>query len=101
VDSRARRGFRSGAAAFYARVASAGNGGNIELRLDSVNGTLIGTCAVAPTGGWQTWSTVTTSISGASGVHDLYLKFTGGAGNLFNLNWWQFQFGGGAGSARR
>lgn len=91
--------FRSGAAAFYARVASAGNGGNIELRLDGVNGTLIGTCAVAPTGGWQTWSTATTSISGASGVHDLYLKFTGGAGNLFNLNWWQFQFGGGAGGA--
>lgn len=91
--------FRSGAVAFYARVASAGNGGNIELRLDGVNGTLIGTCAVAPTGGWQAWSTVTTSIGGASGVHDLYLKFAGGAGNLFNLNWWQFQFGGGAGSA--
>ncbi len=91
--------FGAGAAAFYARVASAGSGGNIDLRLDGVAGTLIGTCAVAPTGGWQSWSTVTCSVSGVSGVHDLYLKFTGGAGNLFNVNWWQFQFGSGAGSA--
>ena len=91
--------FGAGAAAFYARVASAGVGGNIELRLDSLAGTLIGTCAVAPTGGWQTWTTVAANVSGASGVHDLYLKFTGGAGSLFNLNWWQFQFGGGAGAA--
>lgn len=91
--------FGAGAAAFYARVASAGAGGNIELRLDSLAGSLIGTCVVAPTGGAQTWTIASCNVSGASGVHDLYLKFTGGAGNLFNLNWWQFQFGSGAGSA--
>lgn len=87
--------FGAGATAFYARVASAGNGGNIELRLDSLAGPLVGTCVVPATGGGQWWTTVSASVSGASGVHDLYLKFTGGAGNLFNLNWWQFQFGGG------
>ena len=91
--------FSSGAVAFYARVASAGSSGNIELRLDGVNGTLIGTCVVPPTGGGQAWNTVACNVSGASGVHDLYLRFTGGAGNLFNLNWWQFQFGAGPGSA--
>ncbi len=90
--------FGAGATAFFARVASAGGGGNIELRLDSLNGSLAGTCAIAATGGWQTWTTVTTAVSGASGVHDLYLKFTGGAGTLFNVNWWQFQTGGGSGS---
>jgi arabinoxylan arabinofuranohydrolase len=85
--------FGSGAATFYARVASAGGGGNIELHLDSLAGTLVGTCAVSPTGGWQTWTTAACSVSGATGVHDLYLKFTGGAGNLFSFNWWQFQQG--------
>jgi hypothetical protein len=33
---------------------------------------------------------VTCEVSGASGKHDLYLKFTGGSGYLFNLNWWKF-----------
>lgn len=82
--------FGSGAASFQARVASAANGGNIEVRLDSINGTLIGTCAVAGTGGWQTWTTKTCNISGASGIHNVYLKFTGGSGYLFNINWFKF-----------
>jgi arabinoxylan arabinofuranohydrolase len=85
--------FGSGASTFYARVASAGGGGNIELRLDSLAGTLVGNCVVAPTGGWQNWTTVSCNVSNTAGVHDLYLRFTGGAGNLFNLNWWQFALG--------
>jgi arabinoxylan arabinofuranohydrolase len=82
--------FGSGATSFEARVASANNGGNIELRLDSPTGTLVGTCAVSGTSGWQTWTTKTCTVSGASGVHDLYLKFTGGSGYLFNVNTWKF-----------
>lgn len=82
--------FGSGASSFQARVASATNGGNIEVRLDSITGTLVGTCAVAGTGGWQTWTTKTCNISGASGIHNVYLKFTGGSGYLFNINWFQF-----------
>ncbi|WP_313560156.1 sialate O-acetylesterase, partial [Ruminiclostridium cellobioparum] len=30
------------------------------------------------------------SVSGVSGKHDLYLKYTGGSGYLFNLNWFTF-----------
>jgi len=83
--------FGTGASSFIARVASATSGGNIELRLDTTTGTLVGTCAVAGTGGWQTWTTKSCTISGATGVHDLYLQFTGtGTGLLFNFNWWQF-----------
>lgn len=85
--------FGSGASTFYARVACPGNGGNMELHLDSLAGTLIGTCPVSPTGGWQTWTTASCSVAGATGVHDLYLKFIGGPGSLFNFNWWQFQHG--------
>ena len=82
--------FDSGAASFNARVASAGSGGHIELYLDSLTGTQIGSCPVPVTGGWQSWTTVSCSVSGATGQRDLYLKFTGGGGYLFNINWWQF-----------
>ncbi|ADO73503.1 carbohydrate-binding protein [Stigmatella aurantiaca] len=83
--------FGGGATVFETRVASAGAGGNIEVRLDSVTGTLAGTCAVQPTGGWQTWATRSCPINSVSGVHNLYLRFTGsGTGGLFNVNWFKF-----------
>jgi hypothetical protein len=82
--------FGLGAVSFNARVASATSGGNIELHLDSTNGTLVGTCAVPGTGGWQTWVTQSCPVSSAAGIHNLYLKFTGGSGYLFNVNWWKF-----------
>ncbi len=82
--------FATGASSFTARVASGATGGKIELHRDSLTGTLLGTCTVAGTGGWQVWTTVSCPVSGATGTHDLYLKFTGGSSYLFNLNWWQF-----------
>ncbi len=82
--------FGFGATTFEARVTSANSGGNIELHLDSPTGTLVGTCAVAGTGSWQAWTTKSCSVSGAAGKHDLFLKFTGGSGFLFNVNWWKF-----------
>ena len=39
--------FGAGATSFDARVASSTSGGSIELHLDSLTGTVIGTCAVA------------------------------------------------------
>jgi hypothetical protein len=83
--------FGGGATSLDVRVASAGSGGSIEVRLESKTGTLVGTCAVAGTGGAQTWATKTCPISGANGVHDLFFVFTGsGTGSLFNFNWWKF-----------
>ena len=83
----------TGASSFNARVANAGSGGSIQIRLDCTNGTLIGTCTVSPTGGWQTWSTATCALNAsATGCHNVYLVFTGGGGTLFNLEWIQFQF---------
>ncbi len=82
--------FDKNAIKFEARVASNTSGGKIELRLDSQSGKLIGTCNVSGTGGWQNWTTVSCDVSGASAKHDLYLKFTGGSGFLFNVNWWKF-----------
>jgi len=75
---------------FQARVASGGSGGSIEIRLDSITGPLVGKCDVAATGGWQSWTDVNCSISSVSGIHNVYLKFTGGSGYLFNINWFKF-----------
>jgi arabinoxylan arabinofuranohydrolase len=82
--------FGTGAKSFTARVASAASGGKIELRQDSATGGLLGTCTVPGTGGWQTWTNVTCTVSGATGTRDLYLRFTGGSGSLFNVDYWQF-----------
>lgn len=84
--------FGSGGAAFFdARVASDTSGGTIELYLDNLTDTPIGTCEVSNTGGWQAWVTQSCPVSGATGTHDLYLKFIGTEFYLFNVNWWQFR----------
>lgn len=88
--------FGSGASGFTASVASATNGGKIELHLDSVTGPVVGTVTVPSTNGWQDWIEVTGNVSGATGKHDLFLRFTGGDGYLFNVDWWRFT---GSGSA--
>ena len=82
--------FGSGAEKFTASVSSESNGGNIEMYLDSLSGKKIGTCKVPSTGGWQQWEEVSCDISGASGQHDLYFKFTGGSSYLLNVDWWKF-----------
>lgn len=80
--------FGTGMSSFDARVATIRDKGSIELRLDGTDGQLIGSVAVPMTGDWQTWSTINGSISGASGVHDLYVVFTGTTTKyMFNLNW--------------
>lgn len=81
----------SGAKSFSARVASAGSGGKIEVRLGSVSGALVATCTAGVTGSWTSWTTVSCPVSGATGTQDVFFKFTGAAsGYLFNFNWWQF-----------
>jgi len=69
-------------------------GGTIEFHLDSSTGTLLAAVTIPSTGGWQTWQTTSpVNVSGASGVHDLYLVFkapTGGTTSLGNANWFQF-----------
>lgn len=80
-----------GAAEFYASVSSNGSGGKIELHLDKIDGPVIGTVDVPVTGDWQEWTTVSGKCAGATGQHDLFLKFSGGDSYLFNVDWWQFK----------
>lgn len=70
------------------RVASAGTAtAKIEIRF---NNNLVGTAQVQGTGGWQNWTTVTTSVNLTQGSGKLRLTFTGGGDGLMNLNWMNF-----------
>ncbi|RGA05595.1 glycosyl hydrolase [Microbispora triticiradicis] len=75
-----------GAKTFSARVSSGGSGGTIQIRSGSQNGTVLGQVAVSSTGSWDTFTTVSTALTGsASGP--LYLVLTGnGTGYLYDLD---------------
>ncbi|WP_078551650.1 glycosyl hydrolase [Bacillus alkalicellulosilyticus] len=82
--------FGTGASSIDVRVASDTNGGTIEVRLGSITGNVIGIVDVANTGGWQQWQTVSSDVD-VSGIHDVYLLFTGNNTNdLMNVNWFEF-----------
>ena len=94
---------------FKARVASGLRGGQIEIRLDSLKGRLLGKVNVPGTGGWENWQTInldldystikdlnapSRTISGLDlpATTDLYFVFTGRKGpKLFNFDWWEMQ----------
>jgi arabinoxylan arabinofuranohydrolase len=75
---------------FEANVASVFSDGSIEIRIDNIDGDLLGTLKVAGTGTNQTWKTQLCKLNKASGVHDIYLLFKGGEADLFNFDWWKF-----------
>ena len=78
---------------FTARVASGLRGGQIEVRIDSLGGQLLGRLEVPATGGWEQWQTITIDLTAyATGSHDLYFAFTGRKGpKLFNFDWWEMR----------
>jgi alpha-L-fucosidase 2 len=82
--------FGTGATTMEMRVASYASVpsiGSIEVRSGSPTGTLLGTLSVPGTNGWQNWITVPCSLTGATGVQNIYLVFRNGG---FNLNWIYF-----------
>jgi beta-glucosidase len=73
------------------RASGSGSTGTVQYRLDSTTGPIIASVAVSNTGGWQTWGSVTTNLSSTvTGVHTLFITFTGPGGDFVNLNWFQF-----------
>jgi O-glycosyl hydrolase/beta-glucanase (GH16 family) len=86
--------FGSGVRSVQVRVASAGNGGTLEFRLNGTSGPLIGSVAIPITGGWQTWTTVSTTIARVRGTNDLYIVFRG-TSDIGNVNWFKFSRGAG------
>lgn len=78
-------------ARFMANVASRYHGGQIEIRVDSINGELIGTLSAPYTGEWDNWELHSTPVKSVIGVHDLYFVFKGKTPHeLFNFDYWMF-----------
>ena len=57
------------------RAGSDGDGGDVEIRLGSPDGRLIGQVHVAPTGGWVDWKEHQIDIRQVDGTHDLFIVF--------------------------
>jgi len=82
---------------FTARVACPLNNGHAQVRLDSATGTLVGTLDVSNTGSWSTFTEQSTSLTGTSGTHDIYIVFIDGSGGgAGNFDWFKFSSGTGA-----
>ncbi|WP_253957797.1 glycoside hydrolase family 43 protein [Metabacillus halosaccharovorans] len=81
---------KNGAASFEANIAST-VGGEIEIRVDSPVGEVIGTLDVNPTGGDQEWQLMETNVKNVSGTRNIFFIFNGeGENNLFNMDYWKF-----------
>lgn len=78
--------------AFTVCAASALQGGQIEVHLDSLSGQNIAVATVPNTGDWEKWQKIRTSVAQeVTGKHDVFFAFKGFKGTkLFNLDWWRF-----------
>lgn len=80
-----------GASGFSACTSSRNFGGTIELQLDRLDGPVIGTLRTSYTGEWENWKLESTEVTGAVGLHDLYLVFKGRTPTeLFRFDYWIF-----------
>ncbi|PJJ48112.1 cellulase family glycosylhydrolase [Hymenobacter chitinivorans] len=68
------------------RVASPSGGGRISLE-QNAGTTQRGTLSVPATGGWQTWTTISHTVTLPAGRQDIAIGIPAGG---FNLNWWSF-----------
>ena len=81
------------------RIQAAGAGGNIEVRLDRMDGPLVSTLAIPAAVAGDTkkgWQEVTAPLQATNGKHDLFFVFTNAKEtqrNLFNLDWLYFSNG--------
>ena len=70
------------------RVASAGQGGTIEVRLDQPDGELLASAEIEINGHWEQWYERTAPIKEIKGHHDIFILFVHPkkAGGLMNLD---------------
>lgn len=89
------------------RYATPAQGSVVTVILDGAapagaGGTVAATCELPTTGDWQVWAALTCGVSvPITGVHELYLVFTGAApppNGLLNLQWWHFSGGAASGA---
>ena len=84
------RGFDFGSGARqFSITASATGSTTVTLRLDGIDGPVIGTVTIDKTGSIERYRTFKTKVKNAAGIHDLYLCFSAVEGDT-RLDWWQF-----------
>ncbi len=81
--------FGTGATEFAITAAAKGSC-TLTLRVNSVDGPVIGTLQIADTGSVDAYRQFQTKVSDATGVHDLYLCFDQTQGDV-RLDWWTFR----------
>jgi len=81
----------SNAESVYTRYATNYDDVSVEVRIDSLDGELIGTIELASSGGWSDWATASANLSSVSGVHDVYFVYQTESSNYAcHSNWFQF-----------
>jgi len=75
------------------RVASAGAGGDIEIRVDKPDGPLLATAKIDVNGQWEKWYERTVELAPTPGRHDLFVRFVNpkNTNALMNLDSIHFQ----------
>ena len=80
------------ARSFIARVGTTHNGNvEMEIRLDKIDGPLVGTIKVPCTGGSDRWALIETHVTPITGIHDVFFVFKGrAASNIMYFDYWRF-----------
>jgi arabinoxylan arabinofuranohydrolase len=79
--------FSKGSSSIDVRIASL-YGGIMEIRMDKIDGPMIGSIQISTSGEGDVWKTITATVKNIKGVHDVYFVFRGEK-DLFNFDWWK------------
>jgi hypothetical protein len=83
--------FKEGASEFVIKILGASLGGKVEIWTGSIgSGKHIGTCIIDPVKNNNSYGISTCGITETSGIHAVYLKFTGTDAKLFEIDWFSF-----------
>jgi arabinoxylan arabinofuranohydrolase len=69
------------------QVASASDGGIIEVRQDKANGKLLGKIDIPNTSGLTSYKSVSATLKNKAGLNNIYLVYKGKDGTSANLDW--------------
>lgn len=78
-----------GADSVKMRISGVNEGNTIEIRLDGLDGTLIGTVPVTKTGSWNSYTTVTIPVAKVKGLQNIFLVYKGNL-TICEINYFQF-----------
>ena len=84
--------FGNGAENLRIKAASVADGNKVEIHKGSVTGTLAGSCELAKTSGWNSYTDNDCAMTGLSGeVDELFFVFKGSKDSTMGILEWEFQ----------